>query len=159
MPQAILTLNAGSSSLKFALFKVKAHQRLEPLLTGQVEGIPDNPHFIAIDQAAQTLGNESWPDRDFDRILHNLLGWIETHLGASRLIGIGHRVVHGGPLHDRPELVTATRLDMLDRLEELAPLHVPHNVKPIRELARARPDIPQVACFDTAFHHTVPVTD
>ena len=69
---------------------------------------------------------------------------------------MGHRVVHGGPDHDRPELVTPNLLTALDRLTPLAPLHEPHNVTPIRAIAAVRPNLPQVACFDTAFHHTMP---
>ena len=85
-----------------------------------------------------------------------MIGWAEGHLGADRLIAVGHRVVHGGPDHYRPERATAALLDALDRLTPLAPLHEPHNIAPIRAIAAARPNLLQVACFDTAFHHTMP---
>jgi acetate kinase len=156
MTRAILTLNGGSSSIKFALFKLSAHGVLAPLLTGAIENTTGTPHFSAVGKTGSRLADEIWPDMAFSDLLHKMLSWIEDHLGAARLIGIGHRVVHGGPDHYRPERVTETLLGVLERLVELAPLHVPHNLEPIRELARSRPDLPQVACFDTAFHHAMP---
>lgn len=89
-------------------------------------------------------------------MLEAVVAWAEGYLGADRLIAVGHRVVHGGADHYRPERVTAGLLDALDRLAPLAPLHEPHNIAPIRAIAAARPNLPQVACFDTAFHHTMP---
>jgi acetate kinase len=84
-----------------------------------------------------------------------LLPWLRDQLGGRRLAGLGHRVVHGGPVHDRPERVTAGLLDDLERFCPLAPLHQPHNLAPIRTAIEKAPGLPQVACFDTAFHRTM----
>ena len=89
-------------------------------------------------------------------LLRGMLEWIEGHLGADRLIGVGHRIVHGGADHLGPALVTPALLEELDGLTKLAPLHQPHNISPIRAIASVRPGLQQVASFDTAFHHTMP---
>jgi acetate kinase len=156
MPKAILTLNNGSSSIKFALFTLSPQGRLAPLLSGQIENVLAIPHFEARDAGGAKIVDEPWPRETFADVLHRAIGWIEDHLGDVRLVAVGHRVVHGGPDHVQPERVTAALLSRLDELAELAPLHVPHNVEPIRELAASRPDLMQVACFDTAFHATMP---
>jgi len=160
MADAVLTLNAGSSSIKFSLFEVggPASRSPRPMSRGQVEGIGSAPHFVARDLAGVLLAEQRWPDPNqaFASLLEAVIGWAEGHLGADRLIAVGHRVVHGGADHYRPERVTAELLDVLDRLTPLAPLHELHNLAPIRAIAAARPSLLQVACFDTAFHHTLP---
>jgi acetate kinase len=88
--------------------------------------------------------------------METVIGWAESQLGADALIAVGHRVVHGGADHTSPEFVSDDLLAGLDRLAPLAPLHEPHNIAPIRAIAAARPGLPQVVCFDTAFHHTMP---
>jgi acetate kinase len=125
---------------------------------GEVEGIGSAPHFTVRDKAGAIVAEQRWPDprQTFESLLETVIGWTETHLGADRLVGVGHRVVHGGPDHHRPELATPDLLAALDRLTPLAPLHEPHSIAPIRAIAAARPALPQVACFDTAFHHTMP---
>ena len=125
---------------------------------GEVEGIGSAPHFIARDPVGAVLAEQRWPDpkQPFQRFLEAVIGWAERHLGADTLIAVGHRVVHGGPNHDRPERVTPELLSALDELTPLAPLHEPHNIAPIRAIAATRPKLPQVVCFDTAFHHTMP---
>lgn len=154
---AILTINAGSSSLKFSLFQING-RALALACSGQVEGLGSAPHFLARDAAGKALAERCWDDADeaFQGILDEVVGWVESHLGADRLIAVGHRVVHGGPDHNRPERVTPELLAYLDRLTPLAPLHEPHNIAPMRAIAAARPNLPQVACFDTAFHRTMP---
>lgn len=160
MAGAVLALNAGSSSIKFSLFEVDATASSSSQLVsrGEVEGIGSAPHFVARDPAGGVLAERRWsdPNQDFQSLLEAVIDWAEAHLGADELIAVGHRVVHGGPDHYRPERVTAALLASLDRLTPLAPLHEPHNVAPIRAIAAARPDLPQVACFDTAFHHSMP---
>jgi acetate kinase len=110
------------------------------------------------DPDGQSLADRAWPGArpDFSALLTTVLEWIDEHLGCDQLIAVGHRVVHGGSRYDRPELVTPALLDALDALAPLAPLHQPHNIAPIRAIAAARPHLPQVACFDTAFHHGMP---
>jgi acetate kinase len=158
MADAVLTLNAGSSSIKFSLFELDAAFALPLILQGEVEGIGSAPRFWARDNAGKILAEQNWPDprQAFESLLETVIGWTESHLSADRLIAVGHRVVHGGPDHYRPELVTPELLVELDRLTPLAPLHEPHNVAPIRAIAAARPTLLQIACFNTAFHHTLP---
>ncbi len=149
---AILALNAGSSSLKFAL-------RIGDALRarGEIERISQAPHFRAHDGAGALLEERGWAaPPGFEALFSHVLGWCDAHLGGAALEGVGHRVVHGGAAHVRPERVTPDLLAALDRLTPLAPLHEPHNLAPIRAIAALRPGLPQVACFDTAFHHTMP---
>ncbi len=159
MADAVLTLNAGSSSIKFSLFELDRPDHLRLVAKGEIEGIGSAPHFFARNSADLVLADQRWPDPDqnFQSLLETVIDWAETHLGADTLVAVGHRVVHGGPDHDRPERVTPDLLAALDRLTPLAPLHEPHNLAPIRAIAAARPNLAQVACFDTAFHHTMPV--
>jgi acetate kinase len=156
---AVLALNSGSSSIKFSLFEVNDLNRLTLSAKGQIEGISSAPHFLARSAEGAVLAERRWPNanQDFQSLLETVIDSTETHLGADHLIAVGHRVVHGGPDHCRPERVTPKLLAALDRLTPLAPLHEPHNVAPMRAIAAARPNLLQVACFDTAFHHTMPV--
>ena len=158
MADAILTLNAGSSSLKFALFETDGAGGVAPVLRGEIEEIATQPHFTAKDADGTALADTRWMEAagDFSTLFEKVIGWIESHVGNEKLIAVGHRVVHGGPDHARPERVTPELLSELDRLTPLAPLHQPQNLAPIRAIAAARPGLPQVVCFDTAFHHTMP---
>ncbi len=158
MAEAILTLNAGSSSLKTGIFRNAGAGRLELAVRGEVEETAAAPRFSARDSTGAVLADESWPQAagDFRLLLDRVLDWAEAHLGKDGLLAVGHRVVHGGRDHVRPELVTPELLDALDRLIPLAPLHQPQNLAPIRAIAAARPRLPQAVCFDTAFHHAMP---
>lgn len=159
MADAILTLNAGSSSLKFSLFEIAQDRQLRLASEGQVEGIGIAPHFVAKSPNGATLAERRWPEinPDYDALIEQVMSFAESHLGDDKLIAVGHRVVHGGPDHDRPQRVTTDLLTALDNLTPLAPLHEPHNIAPMRAIAKARPNLPQVACFDTAFHHGMPI--
>ncbi len=152
--RAILALNAGSSSLKFALFEVGASPGL--LAKGKIENLDSTPHFIAHDGGGALLAETRAPAGDFAESLESLLDFVDAHLGQARLDAVGHRIVHGGGAHAAPERVTSTLLEALDALVPLDPLHMPHNIAPMRALASARPGLAQVACFDTAFHHAMP---
>jgi acetate kinase len=158
MADAVLTINAGSSSIKFSLFEVSDSDHLKLVSAGKVEGIGSAPHFVARGPAGEVLADQIWPDPNqiSQPLLEKVIGWVEGHLDANTLIAVGHRVVHGGPDHNLPERVTPELLSVLDRLTPLAPLHEPHNIAPIRLIAATRPELPQVVCFDTAFHHTMP---
>lgn len=158
MPRAIITFNAGSSSIKFSLYEVAGSPPLRLTCRGEVDGIGSAPRFVARDPGGGVLAEQRWPDPNeaFAPLLRAVLDWVENHLATDTLIGVGHRVVHGGPDHDRPEPVTPALLAALDRLTPLAPLHEQHNIAPMRAIANTRPNLPQVACFDTAFHHTMP---
>jgi len=158
MSDAILVLNAGSSSIKFSVFLVQS-DRLELLLNGQTEGLYTAPRFKAKDAAGDALESRDWDKGTrlgHDGAIEHLIGFLRGHRGDHRLIAIGHRVVHGGLNYAEPTLVNAEVLTNLEKLVPLAPLHQPHNLAPIRIVAERTPDMPQVACFDTAFHRAQP---
>ena len=151
---AILAINAGSSSIKFALF---AGTVLARACHGQIEGIGAAPRFRAEDGAGMVLADTTYPPgTTHEALLGGLLDFVTAHQGGVALHAVGHRVVHGGTTFDRPVLVDAAVLVQLDALSPLAPLHQPHNLAPIRAIAATRPGLAQVACFDTAFHCTMP---
>ena len=147
---AILVLNAGSSSLKFSVFNTET---LTAILTGQIEGIGSAPHF-KVKELDEVIVDNYWQQSELDNhdaALKHLLNFLNEHL-YQRLVGVGHRVVHGGTDYAKPVLIDERVLDKLDSLIPLAPLHNPHNIAAIRAVLAQRPDLPQVACFDTAFH-------
>ncbi len=151
----LLVLNAGSSSLKFALFDA-GRPDLPRLLRGAYEGLGGTVCLRIRDEAG-TIRCEARPAlADHEAAVAHLLAWLDdTHLGAD-LSAAGHRVVHGGPHHDAPQRVDAALRAELRGLIPLAPLHLPHNLAAIEALAARRPALPQVACFDTAFHRAMP---
>jgi acetate kinase len=154
MAGVVGVVNAGSSSLKFSLFDGD-----HCFLDGQVDGIGVRPGFRAKDAAGAAVAGPdlSWPaPKSPAEALMALLPWLRDRLEGRPLAGLGHRVVHGGATHERPERVTPALLEELGRLSPLAPLHQPHNLAPIRTALEKAPGLPQVACFDTAFHHTMP---
>ena len=152
--RAILALNAGSSSLKFALYEVGASLSLAA--KGEIENLDSSPHFVARDPHGAILAESHAVTSDFSATLDSLFQFIDGHLGQASLCAVGHRVVHGGTAHIAPERVTPSLLKALDELVPLDPLHLPHNILPMRAVAAARPALAQVACFDTAFHHAMP---
>jgi acetate kinase len=151
----ILALNAGSSSLKFALFGDAAGATVQ----GEIEALETAPYLWARDAAGAMLIEKHWPEHrrpEFPALLDALLAFVDSHLGTGVLAAVGHRIVHGGANHIDPILVTPAVLEDLTSLTPLDPLHTPLNIAPIHAVAAARPSLPQVACFDTAFHHTLP---
>ncbi len=157
---AFLVLNAGSSSLKFSAFRQhSSSDELETLLSGQISGIGSIAKFEAKGADRRLLADHIWDDKDSlcrDTLLQYVLRWIRTTLVDDEIVAVGHRVVHGGRALGKPMRVSPKLLDELDNLVPLAPLHQPHNLAPIRILAKSFPDLEQVACFDTAFHSTQP---
>jgi acetate kinase len=156
MAQAILVLNAGSSSIKFSVFALAAGDRLSLDAKGQVEGIGTQPRFVARDAAGGTLCDEALEDPGHDAALRRLGGWLRARLADERVLAVGHRVVHGGVGFTRPVVIDQAVMAQLERLVSLAPLHQPHNLAAIRALQAQMPGLPQVACFDTAFHRRHP---
>ncbi|MDQ2859277.1 MAG: acetate/propionate family kinase [Pseudomonadota bacterium] len=161
MPGSILVLNSGSSSLKFALFDVDPPAGGEMLATarGEIQGLDVAPRLVVNDAAGAVLADQHWgPDLPdpFAAGLHALLTFADSHLGNGGLRAVGHRIVHGGADHITPARVTTALMRELMALTTLDPLHMPHNLAPIVALATARPSLPQVVCFDTAFHSTLP---
>jgi len=147
-------INAGSSSLKFSIYEGEKR-----LLAANIDGIGVRPIAIATDANGDPIAPP-----DFARsvpaspseVLPTILPWARRHLGTRRLTALGHRVVHGGIRHSEPARVTPELLAELEELVPLAPLHEPHNLAPIRTAMEINPELPQVACFDTAFHRTAP---
>lgn len=156
MSDALLVINAGSSSLKCSIFLDEDPPKL--LLRGQFDGLLTQPHFTARN-ASGVIANHEWDARGpfgHQEALDFLFSWGRRGLGNHRVVAVGHRVVHGGRRLTEPSLVDASLLAELEGLIPLAPLHQPHNVAAIRAVARLAPAIPQVACFDTAFHRPQP---
>ncbi|MEW5963071.1 MAG: acetate/propionate family kinase [Pseudomonadota bacterium] len=159
MRRTILVLNAGSSSIKFQLFAIAESNRLERLLKGQFDGIAVRPRLVAKGKNGEDLTDESWDAKtvaDVPSALDKVITFLVGQLGGELPVAIGHRVVHGGIDYSHPTLVTDDVLARLEPLVPLAPLHQPNNLAPIRAIRGRRPDLPQVACFDTAFHRTHP---
>jgi acetate kinase len=158
MSDALLTINAGSSSIKFALYALAAGEPGGLLVHGQIDGIGSQPCFVAHDAKGGELARREWPshaDVSHEDVLSELLSWIDAHLGEARLVAVGHRVVHGGRKFAAPVRIDATVLAEFRSLIPLAPLHQPHALHAIHAVTALRPDMPQVACFDTAFHRTM----
>jgi acetate kinase len=159
MQGLILVVNAGSSSIKFSAYKPVEEQDPALLFKGQVESIGAAPHLIVKDEKGVTIAEKRWPSgakADHEAVFDLLLNWSETQLGGQKPGAVGHRVVHGGTAFAGPARIDAAVLAELDALCPLAPLHQPHNLAAIRAIARLAPSLPQVACFDTSFHHGQP---
>jgi acetate kinase len=155
---AILVLNVGSSSIKFSIFP-GGHQpnRQDIICRGECQGIGQRVRFTAKDRSGASLVDEVLDEgSSHEAALARLLRWLEQHFQDRRLIAAAHRVVHGGAVFMAPIVIDASVLAGLRRLIPLAPLHQPHNLAAIAALSKLYPALPQVACFDTAFHHTQP---
>jgi acetate kinase len=155
---AIAVLNAGSSSLKFSLY-AKAANGLVPIGRGQAEGLYTSPRFVAKDGDGKVTDEKTWAAGEalgHEGALDHLTDLLRYRFSEHRLSAVGHRVVHGGLEYTQPTRVDGKVADALEKYIPLAPLHQPHNLAPIRLLLSRRPDLPQVACFDTAFHRGQP---
>jgi acetate kinase len=147
-------INAGSSSLKFSFYESERR-----ILSGQVDGIGAHPSASATGPDGERIAPADLgakPPTVPSEVLPTILPWAREKLGDRRLAALGHRVVHGGLRHSRPARVTPELLAELEALVPLAPLHEPHNLAPIKMAMSLNPELPQVACFDTAFHRTAP---
>ena len=155
----IVVVNAGSSSIKFSLFGEGGGSELSILLKGQIEGLyTDGAHFVARDGDGGPVAEKRW-DRapvSHDDAMRHLLGFVRTQIDGRGVEAVGHRIVHGGTAYATPVRIDADVLSRLERLVPLAPLHQPHNLAPVRALLDAAPHLPQVGCFDTAFHAAQP---
>ena len=150
----IAVLNAGSSSVKFALYEAGDKGAL--LFRGQVEQLGLAPRMKVVDARGETVTRRKWTNDQLDhrRATEEILKLGRELLAGRPVLGIGHRVVHGGTRFDAPARIDAEVLRYLGTLVPLAPLHQPHNLAPIEAIAEAAPQLPQVACFDTAFHRS-----
>ncbi|WP_439923081.1 acetate/propionate family kinase [Nitrobacter sp. JJSN] len=152
----ILVVNAGSSSVKFQIFSVEGEGKLRRQIKGQIDGIGSRPRLRASRADSEPLADRVYPIEsvsDVPAAMRIAGEWLRNELRISP-IAVGHRVVHGGPDYDRPVLINHGVVAQLERFITLAPLHQPHNLAPIRSLLANFPALPQVACFDTAFHRT-----
>ena len=150
----ILVVNAGSSSVKFRVFEIESSRVFRQLVSGQIDGIGVRPRLRATGAQGEDLIDRRYDAKevpDVPTAMRTAGAWLQTEQKLN-FVAIGHRVVHGGPLYNRPTLVNAKILDDLERYVPLAPLHQPNNLAPIRILLERFPQMPQVACFDTAFH-------
>ncbi len=158
MGDHLLVLNAGSSSLKFCVYGRAGPGPWRADARGQVEGIGTAPRFRARDGAGKVLAEETLDAgvHDARGALDALAAWLRTAFAGARMLGVGHRVVHGGARDAGPVVVTPAVLAELHERTPLAPLHQPHNLAAIEALAGEMPGVPQVACFDTSFHRGQP---
>jgi len=156
MDDYALVLNAGSSSLKFCVFQRPAGDSWQLAARGQIEGIGTSPRLSAKDAGGESLANQDVAARDGKEALDALAGWLRTNYGGSRVLGVGHRVVHGGSRFKGPTILNADVMRELYKLVPLAPLHQPYNLAAIEAVFERLPGIPQVACFDTSFHRGQP---
>ena len=155
MAERIAVINAGSSSIKFALFEGEEEQLL---FRGQIENIGVAPKLTAEDPDGKKVVENEWQAAELDhgKATRVILETAIELLGGKHVAGVGHRVVHGGTRFTEPTLVTRNVIASLKELCPLAPLHQPHNLAAIEAIQSAAPHIPQVACFDTAFHQSQP---
>ena len=153
-----LVLNAGSSSLKFCVYRRPEAEwwRLEG--KGQIEGIGTSPRLKAKDAEGHALDDQKLDAgiSDGRKAINALAEWLRSQYGGARVLAVGHRVVHGGPCFANPVVITPEVLAELHRLIPLAPLHQPYNLAAIEAAAERLPGVPQVACFDTSFHRGQP---
>lgn len=157
MLDPLLILNAGSSSVKFSVYETRSDRTLVPGLHGQVEGIETTPHLLISDPNGHVLADCALDKHGHDGAIEAIHAWFAAHVGSEDgFDGVGHRVVHGGSRYTEPVEIDAEVLAEIESLTPLAPLHQPHHVAAIRAVAAIAPRVPQVACFDTAFHHTQP---
>ncbi len=154
---SVLALNAGSSSLKFGLFYPAEDGAV--VLRGEIEEITTAPRLLVHDAEGGVLADRRWRSGGvpgFGELLEAVLEVVERNPGPQALAAVGHRVVHGGANHSAPARITPALLVELEALTSLDPLHMPHCLAPMRAIASIHPGLPQVACFDTAFHRTMP---
>ena len=166
MKKCILTINAGSSSIKFALFESNGTLSSHPALSGQIDGIGAEARLVAKNASGERFPEVTLtPGVCHQEAFDQLLQWLGEQRAASlkrdseddwQIDAVGHRVVHGGELYSQPMVLTPEVLKALEQFTVLAPLHQPHNLAGIRALSALLPGVPQIACFDTAFHRTQP---
>jgi acetate kinase len=154
MDDYALVLNAGSSSLKFCVYRRPDDKDWEVAARGQIEGIGTSPRLSAKDAQGNVLAKENLNAAvaDGNAAIEALASWLRSKWAGARVLGVGHRVVHGGVRFSQPVVLTRKILADLSELIPLAPLHQPYNLAAIEAVFNRLPDVPQVACFDTGFH-------
>lgn len=152
MAQTVLTLNAGSSSLKFGLFERSAADKPNLLLQGKLRFVDSGSGDFSARQPGRAPVQERWTRESQSGLLQKLLEWVDAQPGGSAIVAVGHRIVHGGAHFQDPVEIDGEVLARLEELTPLAPLHQPPGLAPVRQLRTLRPALRQIACFDTAFH-------
>ncbi len=157
MNDAILVINAGSSSIKFATYAAADPEAPELLARGQIEGLRTGARFVVERAGGGGRSEQRWeaPMTHADALAH-VMQWLREHAPDVTIAAAGHRVVFGGTAYPGPTRLSSTIVDEIDQLVPYFPLHLPHNVAAIRALAAQFPELPQVACFDNTFHRTLP---
>ncbi|MFT8542720.1 acetate/propionate family kinase [Acetobacter sp.] len=156
MSDVVLVFNAGSSSLKFTVFQVGQNPLIQKLIKGRIEYDVETFNFFASDQNDQLIDHATYPLSQ-KKPLEHLLDWLADHeQGQHNIVGVGHRIVHGGSDFLAPVQVTPEILRQLEALTPFAPLHQPQTLAPVHAIMAYRPNLLQIACFDTAFHRTMP---
>ena len=159
MTNAIIVVNAGSTSLKFGAYGTVGTGSLPVLCRGQIEGMHDNPRFVAKEPSGKSFATHEWDKGraiDHKTALHFVVTWLEANIADMKIIAAGHRIVLCGARFEAPVLIEGDVLDYLDTLTAMEPSHQTFNVHGARALAEAFPGLPQVACFDSSFHRTMP---
>src|SRR5271165_271312 len=159
MSEAIVVFNAGSTSLKFGAYAVDAAGSLPLLCRGRIDSMQGDPHFVVNDAAGKPMNAHEWGEGhaiDHKAALHFVITWLEANLAGTTVVAAGHRVVLGGARFEVPVRIDADVLAYLDSLVVMEPSHQPFNVAGARAFAEAFPGLPQVACFDSSFHRTMP---
>ena len=159
MSEAIIVFNAGSTSVKFGAYEVVGKGTLTPISHGEVSDMQTDPQFVAKNPGGKPLEtHEFGKGRAIDHrtVLHFIIAWLEKNIAKMKVVAAGHRVVLGGTRFEAPVLIDADVLAYLDSLVVMEPSHQAYNVRGARALAEAFPNLPQVACFDSSFHRTMP---
>jgi acetate kinase len=157
MREPILVVNAGSSSIKFSIFETSADRSLSTGAHGEVEGIGTSPHLEVSDPHGTKLADAPVAGAGHTGAIAAIHDWFATHVGNDAgFEGVGHRVVHGGATYSQPVLIDSHVIAAVESLIPLAPLHEPHHIAAIRAISAMHPEVPQIACFDTAFHRSQP---
>jgi acetate kinase len=157
MAQPILVVNAGSSSVKFSIFDVAGDGALAVRVNGQLDEIGPSSRLQVTNASGKALADAPVDAGDHERAIAVIHDWFSTHIGMrAGVMAVGHRIVHGGEAYSEPVLIDDAVVDGLQALVPLAPLHQPQQIAAINAMARVAPGVPQVACFDTAFHRAQP---
>jgi acetate kinase len=159
MTDAVLVINAGSTSLKFAVYRADSSDALPVLCQGEIEEMQDGARFKVLDAASKALGEHGWGKGqaiDHKTALHFIVTWLEANIPGLKMVAAGHRIVLSGDRFEGPVLIDGSVLDYLDGLSAMEPSHQKFNVSGARAIAEVFPDLHQVACFDNTFHRTMP---
>ncbi len=159
MSDAILVVNSGSTSVKFAAYAMDAAGSLPVLCGGRIDSMQGDPHFVVKNEAGKPLAAHEWGEGhaiDHKTALHFVITWLEANLADMKVVVAGHRVVLGGTRFEAPPRIEGDVLDYLESLAVMEPSHQTFNVRGARALAEAFPGLPQIACFDSSFHRTMP---